>query len=134
MPFVGDLHLVLVNETYDGRPLYRTEANFGYTTNAGYEVVVLAGFTTDLLSAPRLPFIFWALGDAAPKASVIHDWLYQVQNIARPEADGIFLEAMAEEGMWWWRRRLIWMGVRIGGGIRWEEAAMKRSIINRELL
>ena len=78
-------------------------------------VEVPAGFSTDFASVPRLPVAYMLTGDTAHEAAVVHDFLYSTKRVSRSKADAVFLEAMETLGMSWWRRRLMWLGVRVGG-------------------
>lgn len=82
-------------------------------------VTVPAGYVTDFASVPRLPLMYWLAGDTAHEAAVVHDWLYSEQKVSRDVADRVFREASAASGVAWWRRWLMWAGVRIGGGFAW---------------
>ena len=84
-------------------------------------VTVPAGFDTDFASVPRVPVAFWLTGDCAKEAAVIHDWLYRRQTFARSIADAVLFEASAC-GMPpepWWRRAIMWIGVRLFGWAAW---------------
>lgn len=81
----------------------------------GHEITVPAGFETDFASVPRLPFLFLLAGGEANEPAVIHDWLYHSHEVPRAMADAVLEEAMAVAGQPWWRRKLMWLGVRIGG-------------------
>ena len=78
-------------------------------------IVVPAGFETDLASVPRLPVVYWLTGNTSTTAAVVHDWLYQSGEVSRGMADAILREASAATGVPFWRRWLMWAGVRIGG-------------------
>ena len=81
-------------------------------------IVVPKGFITDFESVPRLPFIFWALGDRVTKPSVLHDFLYSRNsnlNLTRKICDRIFLEAMFSEKISAIYAVTIYSGVRIFG-------------------
>lgn len=88
------------------------------------EIVVPAGFQTDVASIPRP---LWAL---IPKEgrynrpAVIHDWLYTTATvsgkaIARADADHALKEAMHACGVRWTQRWAIYAGVRLGGALAW---------------
>lgn len=82
-----------------------------------------SGFESDGASVPRL---LWPIANPfgrATHAAVIHDRLYQTQEIFRPEADWVFLEAMADLGVAWWRRNLMWLAVKAFGGFYWHRCA-----------
>ena len=80
------------------------------------DVTVPAGFVTDFASVPRLPVAYLLTGDAAHAPAVIHDFLYGSPRRKRSVCDAVFLEAMEAIGVAWWRRRLMWAGVRVFGG------------------
>lgn len=83
----------------------------------GREICVPVGFVTDLASVPRLPFVYVLTGGTAKKAAVVHDYLYREQCCTRREADAVFSEAMKASGQPWWRRTLMWAGVRLFGWV-----------------
>lgn len=78
-------------------------------------VSVPAGFVTDWASVPRLPFAYMVAGGYAKAPAVVHDYLYDSKICTRAEADAVFNEAMALTGHPWWRRNLMWAGVRMFG-------------------
>ncbi len=82
------------------------------------------GFITDFASVPRLPFAFLFAGDTAHEAAVIHDYLYQFALTDKKTADAVFLEAMEETEVPWWRRRLMHAAVESfgRGGFKAESA------------
>lgn len=82
----------------------------------GRTVTVPAGFVTDFASVPRLPLVYLATGNTAQEAAVIHDYLYQAHSVSRKHADQVFKEAMKASKVSWWRRSLMYFGVRVGGG------------------
>lgn len=81
---------------------------------------VPSGFQTDLASVPRLPVIFLLTGDSAREAAVVHDYLYSTHQVDRATADAVLREASAVTGVPWWRRQLMWAGVRVGGANHWD--------------
>ncbi len=95
---------------------------FGYDIGeegSGDSVDVEIGFTTDFASIPR---IFWAVLPRWGKyghATVIHDWLYWVQDRERDEADFIMLEAMGVLGVPVWQKFVIFWAVRLIGWVAW---------------
>jgi hypothetical protein len=96
---------------------WRVDRPLVYYTSlvAGGRVEVPVGFETDLASVPRLPFVYLATGGTAEEAAVIHDYLYRTGSAPREVADAIFLEAMEQTGISWWRRKLMYMAVRAAG-------------------
>ena len=118
MPFQDDTPLL--EKLRGGEWLVRQPGGLVYTTNAGQVITVPEGFQTNLASVPA---IFWPIlprdGDYTP-AAIVHDWLYGQkemagQAITRGQADGVMLEAMEALGVGWWRRRVIWGALRVGG-------------------
>lgn len=85
----------------------------------GHIIEVKAGFKTDFASVPRLPIIFAVLGDlpASRGAAILHDAAYRFGFITRKEADQLFYDAMILTGVPWWKARLMWMAVRVFGGL-----------------
>ncbi len=93
--------------------------------DALFEIRVPAGFVTDFASIPRL---FWfILPPTGPygKASVIHDLCYRGHLFNRAISDAIFLEAMGVLKVSWWKKWVVYLGVRIGGRGAWKENATK---------
>lgn len=87
--------------------------------------VVPKDFRTDLASVPRLPIVFWLTGATSEKAAVVHDWLYSTRTVSRKMADEVLAEASKVMGVPAWRRGLMWLGVRVGGGAYWDEKPAK---------
>lgn len=80
-------------------------------------ITVPAGFETDFASVPRLPLVYLLAGNTARKSAVLHDYLYRHHEMcSRADADAVFDEAMGVTGQPWWRRKLMWAGVRLFGG------------------
>lgn len=83
-------------------------------------IIVPVGFYTDFASVPRfLPLVYACLGDTAHAPAVIHDWLFYCALVPRKRADQILLEAMGVCGLPAWRRWPIYVGVRLGGWVAW---------------
>jgi hypothetical protein len=78
---------------------------------------VPAGFITDFASVPR-PF-WWIIPrwGSYGNAAVVHDYLYQTGTKSRKYADEIFLEAMKVSGTSWICRHIMFLAVRIFGGL-----------------
>lgn len=85
-------------------------------------IKVPAGFIFDFASIPKF---LWFLPSWAKfsKASVLHDWLYHIQDRTRKEADDIFYEAMLVS----WRNHRLGallayierLAVRLFGWVAW---------------
>lgn len=130
--FRSKLNVELID---DDNSLWRLTWPLVYYSDIAGLIVVPVGFKTDFASVPRFPVVWLAAGDTARQASVVHDYLYshagvaladgQVQpaRISRQVADDVYVEAMAVSGVSWWRRQIMWLGVRLGGGKFYEEPA-----------
>ncbi len=90
----------------------------------GRHIVVPAGFITDFASVPR---IFWRIlppcGDYG-LAAIIHDYLYSFgsaagRKITRAQADLALWQIMTQCEVAWWKKELIYRGVRLGGWVVW---------------
>jgi len=76
-------------------------------------ITVPVGFETDFASIPRLPFAYALLGSTATASAVIHDYLVGRSEVPWIKAAQVFLEAMEVEGISWWRRRMMYLGLRL---------------------
>ena len=79
-----------------------------------WTVIVPEGFTTDLDSVPRVPFLHAMLKGYTVRAATIHDYLYNTQR-GKKFADTIFLMAMDDEGVPNIRRYPIYWAVALFG-------------------
>lgn len=139
--FGGKLVLVLLDNKYapsirSGRSLWALYHPLSYRPSNGEDVVTVPqGFRTDLASVPR-----WAWALIPPdgpwvKGAVVHDYLYKTKGTGiwyqqplgitrampytRAEADWIFRDALANRGVDWLRRNILWLSVRLGGVCGW---------------
>lgn len=112
--FLNRPRLELASDQDDGKWVL-VEALFYVSDLAGRTIVVPPGFQTDLASVPRLPVVYLLTGNTSTAAAILHDWLYSAAEFPRKMADDIFLEASEATGVPWFRRWLMWAGVRIGG-------------------
>ena len=114
----------LLTVTKIGTRSWRVERSFTYLIDFDdtlESVEVPKGFVTDFASVPR---VFWVLlppDGRYTQAAVLHDFLYFTQQYTRRQADRIFLEAMAVLGVWWIRRRTMWLAVRACGWYGWNK-------------
>lgn len=90
------------------------------------EVIVPAGFITDIDSVPRVPFVYAKYKGMAVKSAVVHDWLCNASDVGWAEAAHKFLLAMQDEGLPWEIRYPIYLGVRAYGIARRKEGAWSR--------
>lgn len=110
-------------EYLDGRRWLLLEPFAYFDATWGFIDVPL-GFTTDFASIPRMLWPLLPPTGAYGKAAVVHDWLYRQHQIGgtritRREADRIFRDAMADLGVRWSLRWLMWSAVRSAGWAAW---------------
>ena len=85
-------------------------------------ITVPAGFTTDLASVPWFARWYVSVDGAHTKPALVHDFLYAkasgtvFPHVTRREADRVFLEALADQGVAPIKRRLMYAAIRLGGG------------------
>ena len=110
-----------VNE-YRGQ--WRLTAPLVYQSDAaGRTITVPDGFVTDFESCPRVPGLFLAFGELAHAAAVVHDFLYTAPaTVSRAVADAVLREACILSGVPAWRAWGVWIGVRVGGAGRYDQA------------
>jgi len=89
-----------------------------YDSDLVGRIFVPTNFITDFASVPRIPIIYAMVGNCSHRAAVLHDYLYRKKasvKVSQTQADAVFREAMGVKGVSWWRRWLMWAGVRLGG-------------------
>lgn len=107
---------------HDGPRKWRLILPYIYVSEKFGEIVVPAGFDTDLASVPKFARWFASVDGPWTPAAVIHDFLYvraskrDYGHITRADADYIFREAMKVCGVPSYKRWAMWSAVRIGGG------------------
>lgn len=106
------------------------EAPYAYH-DAGTRITVPAGFRFDLASVPRLLWPVVAPFELSIAAPLLHDFLYRFagappepaieppRRYARREADRLFRDVMAAEGVSAWRRHAAFLATRLLGGRSW---------------
>lgn len=99
-----------------GRGIFRLTEPLKYEVGrngTGLYVEVPVMYETDFAS---VPFLFWWLAPPTGKygaATIVHDYMCEhYSGFSRVVADAVFLEAMRHLGAWWWRRMIMFMGVR----------------------
>ena len=111
--FTGSLTIRYINGDL-WEVLNHSDNIFSFYYN-GEDIVPENGFVSDLASVPR---ILWSLlppsGKYAP-AAVIHDYLYRLPGCSRFLADAIFREVMAQLGVSFWKRCVMYYAVRFFG-------------------
>lgn len=114
-----------------------------YSAVAQQTFVAPKGFRTNFVTGRRVPGIAWLAGTLSEEASAVHDLLYTEQPVSRAMADRVFVEALgvvrarnrrieAARGKNAFLRGfhnaidvakqgLMYAGLRLGGGTRWEQ-------------
>lgn len=126
---------------------YMLASDYVYTWSdrgRNYRIVITRGFECDGASVPRL---LWTLTGITPDgyhrpAALVHDYLYrhhgclpegsmQVMDFvtrswlpihsqwSREQADKLFARILRELGIGKFRRRIMYIGVRLGGWLSW---------------
>jgi hypothetical protein len=115
--FLTALDVSLIDDAANEyRGLWRLDAPLVYQSDVARQTITApAGMITDFESCPRLPVVFFLVGEVTREAAVIHDYLYKSKMLPRALADKVLLEACAVTGIPAWRRWLIYAGVRVGG-------------------
>jgi len=93
-----------------------------YLRQWGIDAVLPKGFASDGMSIPRF---FWRwIGPKVEAQTVcpgiIHDWLYTSKIMTRKDADEWLRRALLANGVSASRARLVYWGVRMGGGSHWK--------------
>jgi len=133
----------LPEDLYDGEH-WQLNEEFDYeigVKGSGKTIHVPKGYITDFASVPK---IFWNIFPPTGKygkAAVIHDYLYshngifsykdkdgiwQTEILNRQECDAEFAVAMIALRVGWLTRRLMYRGVRVGGGWTWKNYLKKQ--------
>ena len=113
--FVGTLS---VSPYPDGKTWYLNRSIVFKSAIAG-DVRVPRGFETDFASVPAIVTNLFPRWSTYGPASVIHDWLYWNQHVAREVSDQVFLEAMVVSQVEHWKRFVLFRAVRWFGGWAW---------------
>lgn len=106
-----------------GRAEWKVQVPLIYASDVADDTfIVPAGFVTDFASVPRISIAYAVAGDTGHASAVVHDYLCRKKGYPRSLADLVFKEALEVEGTPWWRRAIMYSGVRIGAGL----AAVKK--------
>lgn len=117
--FLSKLCLEVADNTDDGRWVVAERPLVYVSRVAKMTITVPVGFPTDLASVPRLPVVYLLTGDTSNAAAVVHDYLYSTHLVPRHIADRVLREASAVTGVPFWRRNMMYWGVRLFGGSHW---------------
>lgn len=106
--------------------LYTLRQPYTYVTLAKEPIIIPAGFKTDEVS---IPSFMWTILRMAPDgyyraAGVVHDYLYSTGGEndvwTRKECDKILLEILLLQDVAWFRRRALYLAVRLFGHTHWK--------------
>jgi len=119
---------MVVSPTADGKYWVLKEPLIYQHPETEQQVVIPKGFVTDLASVPRAFWIALPPCEKYTPATVLHDYLYWVQDSScdRECADKTLLLAMKEAGVGWTTRNSIYTGVRLGGESAWNKNAERK--------
>lgn len=109
---------------------WRLEADYVYH-DIKATLRIPAGFEFDLASVPRVLWALIAPFELSIAAPLLHDFLYRHGGAVQPwtvpavgytraEADRVFAEVMALEGVFAWRRGVAYRAVRMFAGSAWK--------------
>jgi len=106
---------------------WRLDAPLVFQSDLVGKITVPEGFETDFASVPRIPLVYALVGNCSHRAAVVHDYLYRdgaIPVVSQKKADKIFREAMYVKGVPWWRRWIMWAGVRVGGWTAYKKGTL----------
>jgi len=120
-------HIHKKNE--DGFDLYVTTAVIDFILPDGRICRIPKGFEWDGASIPK--WAQWIIGKPIGRYSLgalLHDWLYASRILGddkkgRLEADELFLLALTQLKIAWWRRKAMYRAVRLGGSYAYHETS-----------
>lgn len=101
-------------------PLGFQTRHFFYPNGKAKYYLVPARYATDLATVPRLPLVYWLVGNRGVAAAVIHDFTYDhgmrlgiIES--RLESDLVYREILLEMGVSEYLATAMFKGVRIFG-------------------
>ncbi len=109
--------------TFVGPGIVQLQEPFEYRSKKYGIIRVPKDFISDGASIPQ-----WAYSIVGGrftgkylKPAIIHDWLYHMLAYKRMKCDKIFLVGMKDAKEVFWKRRVIHLGVRVGGWKAWAD-------------
>ena len=133
MPSVGEAFPLPLKGEYVGRGQWKLTEVFKYV-NPPLAVKVPIGFVTDGASIPRLVWVLigspW--GGKYAKAAVVHDYGYYTQVQPRRMVDKQFIDGMTILGVSYWKKRVMYRAVRMGGWICWNIRRRRMKLEHRD--
>jgi hypothetical protein len=118
MPFKArDCHVIALGSDWR-KVLLASQLRYTHP-ETGKVYTVPKGFKSDYGSIPRV--LWWWLPPHQYRPEyLLHDMLYACELVQREEADNILKMALKEAGANWFRRNIIYAGVRAGGWVVWK--------------
>ncbi len=117
---ISDAFPLPLRGEFVGKGQWKLTEPFKYV-NPPVDLEVPVGFITDGASIPWLARLLigspW--GGKYAKAAVPHDYRYYTQTIPRRKADKQFIDGMDILGVAFWKKRVMYRSVRLGGWIPW---------------
>lgn len=135
---MGSFSRPLTATYFPKRNEWFVEKDFIYNDSKGRRWYVPSGWMTDLASTHKLPpLMFKVFPPNGPwnQAAVLHDFLYAAELVKRSTADWVFRNALHAIGcIPKWKVDMMYMGVRIGGGVTYKEHTYARILGLRNLI
>ncbi len=99
-----------------------------YVADDGFKLTVPAGFITDGASIPKLfrSIVGSPFAGKYVEAAAGHDYLCHTGIVSRREADSRFSQMMADLEVFVPRRKIMWLGVRLGAFGKWVSNLWKK--------
>jgi hypothetical protein len=91
--------------------------NFTYLDEKEGEIIVYKNFDFDMASIPGIFQNLISKVGPWDYAACIHDWLYASKALPRKNCDEVFLRALKDSGVVFWKRYAMFWAVRIFAGI-----------------
>ena len=92
-----------------------------------WALVAATGFVTDFSSVPQIVRSFIPQRGNQDGPAVMHDLCYRLGLLGRAAADKLYLKLMKLEGIRWSKRWALYLGVRAGGWVSWNNHRDKRA-------
>ena len=102
-----------VRRLHDGTGRFTLTRDLTYRSDAGSVYVVKRGFNTDLASIPRFLWSLLPPHDRYLSAAILHDYFCESEWVSRLDGDKLFLEAMGHSNVANWKRKIIYLSVRL---------------------
>lgn len=111
--FITPLRTEHLQEPVDGK-WQITINTLTYLSIHGKVYRVPIGTYTDIATVPPFPMLRILVPKSGrhSRACVLHDYLCESKTVSRKEADQVFLEAMKADKVSWFRRKIMYAGVR----------------------